>query len=70
MNRVQIAIRGSKIKIMEFHLAELTAWDLPELRLIKIHKQFSDMPEREIPVKDLFLTTKYGSINANFPGLS
>jgi hypothetical protein len=63
-------LEESRVEMMEFYRAELMAWDLSELRRIKLHKQFSHVPGRELPAKGLFLAAKYGCINANFPGLS
>jgi SAM-dependent methyltransferase len=60
----------SGLEIVEFRVAEPTISDLQELRRIKVHKQFSHVPERELAAKDLFLAAKHGGTDANFPGVS
>jgi hypothetical protein len=40
------------------------------LKHIKVRKQFSHVPKRELVAKDLFLGAKHGGADVSFPSLS
>jgi SAM-dependent methyltransferase len=61
---------GNGLEIVEFRVDEPTAADLEELRSIKVHKQFSQVPQRELAARELFLVAKCGGSDVGFPGLS
>jgi hypothetical protein len=58
------------LEIVEFRVDEPTATDLEELKSIKVHKQFSQVPQRELGAKWLFLVAKRGGSDVGFPGVS
>jgi hypothetical protein len=63
-------LEESGLELVEFRVAEPTVSDMQQLRRIKVHKQFSRVPERELAAKDLFLAAKHGGTDGNFPGVS
>jgi hypothetical protein len=56
-------------EIIEFRIDEPTAADLDELRSIKVHKQFRQVPQMELAARELFMVAKCGGSNVGFPGV-
>jgi hypothetical protein len=63
-------LEESGLKIISFRVAEPTMLDFEQFKRIKIHKQFSYVPERELASKYLFLAAKHGDTHGNFPCVS
>jgi hypothetical protein len=63
-------LEESGLEIMKFHVAEPTLSDLQKLRRIKVHKQFSHVPETELAAKYLFFAAKRPDADVDLPRLS
>jgi hypothetical protein len=63
-------LEGNGLEIVEFRMNEPTAADLEELRSIKVHKQFSQVPQRDLAARELFLVARRGGSDVGFPGVS
>jgi hypothetical protein len=54
-------------EIIDLRVDEPTAADLDELNSIKVHKQFSQVPQRELAARELFMVAKRGGSDVGFP---
>jgi hypothetical protein len=51
-------LEASGLDVVKYHVPEPTDSDLQQFRRIKVHKQFSNVPERELAARYLFFAAK------------